>query len=124
YSLDETMTQYGLLADDMQLAEDYSSIVFHINPRARFSNGDPVLASDVVYSFETLIGDKASPRFRSFFAKIAKASIVDNRTVRFDFKEVNRELAFVVGALPVFSRKWGLNDKGAPLAFDQIVHQP
>jgi microcin C transport system substrate-binding protein len=124
YSLDETMTQYGLLADDMQLAEDYSSIVFHINPRARFSNGDPVLASDVVYSFETLIGDKASPRFRSFFAKIAKASIVDNRTVRFDFKEANRELAFVVGALPVFSRKWGLDDKGAPLAFDQIVHQP
>lgn len=64
-SLDEPFSMYGLLADDIRLAPNGLSVTFHLNPKARFSNGDPVLARDVVSSFVTLTQDKAAhPRFR------------------------------------------------------------
>jgi microcin C transport system substrate-binding protein len=49
-SLDEPFSEYGLIADDFYLADDELSVTFHINPLARFSNGDAVTAEDVKYS--------------------------------------------------------------------------
>lgn len=90
-SLDEPFSMYGLLADDIRLAPDGLSVTFHLNPKARFSNGDPVLARDVVSSFVTLTQDKAAhPRFRFYWDGIRQAVAVDERTVRFDFKEKRR----------------------------------
>jgi len=105
-SLDEPNTQYGLLADDIQITPDFSSATFHINPKARFSNGDPVTAKDIKYSFDTLTGKKASPRFKAYFAEIKQLVIVDESTVRFEFSRKGRDLSFVAGSLPVFSPKW------------------
>ncbi|WP_244124340.1 ABC transporter substrate-binding protein, partial [Burkholderia gladioli] len=51
-SMDEPASAYGLLADDIAIAPDRRSVTFHLNPRARFSNGDPVTADDVKYSFD------------------------------------------------------------------------
>ncbi len=113
-SEDEVTTVYGLLADDMQLAPDRSSMTFHLNPKARFNNGDPVLAADVKYSFDTLLAYGA-PQIKSMFADVARCVQVDAATVRFDFKTKNHELPLIVGSLPIFSRKW------APgVRFDQI----
>ena len=85
-SLDEPFSMYGLLADDIRLAPDGLSVTFHLNPKARFSNGDPVLARDVVSSFVTLTQDKAAhPRFRFYWDGIRQAVAVDERTVHFDF---------------------------------------
>jgi len=105
-SLDEPNTQYGLLADDIQLAPDFSAVTFHLNPKARFSNGDAVTANDVKYSFDTLTGKKASPRFKAYFAEIKQVTPVDALTVRFEFARKGRDLSFVAGSLPVFSPKW------------------
>lgn len=105
-SSDETATMYGLLAEDMELAPDRMSITFRLNPKARFNNGDPVLAADVKHSFDTLVA-KGAPQFKSIFAEVRQCVILDDRTVRFDFKTLNRELPLVVGGVPVFSRKWG-----------------
>src|SRR5690606_3055825 len=105
-SQDEVATMYGLLADDIVLAPDRMSMTFRINPRARFNNGDPVLAADVKYSFDTLL-DKGAPYFKSVYADIKGAVVLSERTVRFDFRTLNRELPLVVGSMPVFSRKWG-----------------
>lgn len=106
-SLDEPFSMYGLLADDIRLAPDGLSVTFHLNPKARFSNGDPVLARDVVSSFVTLTQDKAAhPRFRFYWDGIRQAVAVDERTVRFDFKEKNAELHMIIAELPVFSHKW------------------
>ena len=58
-SLDEPFSEYGLIADDFSLAEDELSATFHINPKARFSNGDPITAHDVKYSFDTLMSKAA-----------------------------------------------------------------
>jgi microcin C transport system substrate-binding protein len=105
-SQDEVATMYGLLAEDMELAPDRMSMTFRINPKARFNNGDPVLAADVKYSFDTLL-DKGAPYFKSVYADVKQVVAVDERTVRFDFSAKNRELPLVVGSMPVFSRKWG-----------------
>ncbi|MFV3130948.1 extracellular solute-binding protein [Niveispirillum sp. KHB5.9] len=118
-SLDEENTQYGLLADDIRVAPDFTWVEFHINPKARFSNGDPVTASDVKYSFDTLTSKQASPRFKSYFAEI-KRVLVDGPTVRFEFTRPGRDLSFVAGSLPVFSPKWGLKADGTRTPFGDL----
>lgn len=116
-SEDEPFSMYGLLADDIRFAEDALSITFHLNPRARFWNGDPVTAEDVRHSFEVLTGRQAHPRFRQYFADVARVVVVDMATVRFEFARRNHELHMIIGMqLPVFSRRWGA---GQP--FDSVV---
>ncbi|HYF59146.1 MAG TPA: extracellular solute-binding protein, partial [Burkholderiaceae bacterium] len=118
-SEDEPFSIYGLLAESMSFADDGLSITFRLNPKARFSNGDPVLAADVKHSFDTLMGKLAHPRYRNFYGDVKAVSTPDERTVRFDFARRNHELHMILGSLPVFSRKWG---GGKP--FDQIVQEP
>lgn len=115
-ALDETGTAYGLLADDVQIAPDRLSATFHLHPKARFHNGDPVLAQDVKHSFDILNGPLVSPSIRNGLEDVAAAEVLDARTVRFRFKKPNRELPLTVGGLPVFSQRWG---QGKP--FDQVV---
>jgi microcin C transport system substrate-binding protein len=116
---DEPFAMYGLLAQSMRLAPDRLSMTFRLDPRARFSNGDPVLAADVKHSFETLMSRQAHPRFRNFFGDVKAVTTPDSRTVRFEFRRRNHELHMILGQLPVFSRKWG---GGKP--FDQVVQEP
>ncbi|HVK95347.1 MAG TPA: ABC transporter substrate-binding protein, partial [Noviherbaspirillum sp.] len=107
-SSDEVATMYGLLAEDMKLAPDRMSMTFRLNSKARFNNGDPVTADDVKHSFDTLVA-KGAPQFKSIFADVRRAVVLERRTVRFDFKALHRELPLIVGSVPVFSRKWGAN---------------
>ena len=112
---EEPTTAYGLLAQDVEVAPDRRSATFRIRPEARFNDGSPVLAADVVYSFETLVSKLAAPQFRTIYAEVKGVKALGERTVRFDFLSDNRELPLVVGGMAVFSRAWG---KGKP--FDQI----
>ena len=115
-NFEEPTTAYGLLADDVTVAPDRLSATFHLNPLARFQDGSPVLAADVLHSFNTLNGPLAAPQFRTIYADVKQAVAVDAQTVRFDFARPNPELPLVVGGMPVFSRAWGA---GKP--FDQIT---
>lgn len=116
---DEPTTAYGLLAEDIDVAKDQLSATFRLNPLAKFQNGDAVLAADVKHSFDRLTSKEAAPQFRTIFGEVASATVVSDRTVRFDFKLVNPELPLITGGMPVFSRKWGA---GKPL--DQIITDP
>ena len=105
-SLDEPFSEYGLIADDFFLAEDGLSATFHVNPLARFSNGDAITAEDVKYSFDILMSKESHPQFRVYYADVRSATVLDRLTVRFDFKNKNREMHMIIGEIPVFSRKW------------------
>jgi peptide/nickel transport system substrate-binding protein/microcin C transport system substrate-binding protein len=118
---DELQTMYGLLAEEISVAPDKSSISFRLNPKARFSNGDPVTAADVKYSFESMSGKYASPGLQASLAGVARLVVVDDRTVRFELKDRTTDMLFTVGGLTVFSRKWALTPDGEPKRFDQIV---
>jgi microcin C transport system substrate-binding protein len=113
-SLDEPFSEYGLIADDFYLADDELSVTFHINPLAKFSNGDKITAADVKYSFDTLMSKAAHPQFRVYYADVKSATVIDEQTVRFDFKNKNRELHMIIGEIPIFSKKWA-----GDLAFDK-----
>jgi microcin C transport system substrate-binding protein len=119
-SLDEPATGYGLLAEDVAVAPDGLSATFRLRRAARFHDGKPVLAQDVKHSFDTLVGPYTSPAYKTLMFEVAGVDVLDERTVRFRFKQPNRELPLTVGTLlPVFSRDWG---KGKP--FDQVVMEP
>jgi peptide/nickel transport system substrate-binding protein/microcin C transport system substrate-binding protein len=120
---DELQTMYGLLAEAIAVAPDKSSISFRLNPKARFSNGDPVTAEDVKYSFESMSGKYAAPGLRASLAGVERLVVLDERTVRFDLRERTNDMLFTVGGLAVFSRKWALGPDGQPKRFDEIVSE-
>jgi microcin C transport system substrate-binding protein len=121
-NLEEPTTAYGLLADDVVVAPDKLSATFHLNDKARFHNGAPVLAADVAHSYTQLTSKLAAPQYRTIYAEVKAATVVAERVVRFDFLTPNPELPLVVGGMPVFSRDWGkLNGEAKP--FDKIVSE-
>jgi len=119
-SLDETAAAYGLLAEDVSVAADGLSATFRLRKEARFHNGDPVLARDVKYSYDTLVGPFTSPAYKSLLEDVAGVDVLDATTLRYRFKKPNRELPLTVGGLPVFSHRWG-EEGGKSKPFDQVV---
>jgi peptide/nickel transport system substrate-binding protein/microcin C transport system substrate-binding protein len=105
----------------MQVPADRSSIAFRLNPKARFSNGDPVTASDVKFSFDTLSSPQASPVYSSGLVGVESVVIEDDRTIRFNLKDRTADAVSSVAGLPVFSHKWGLAEDGTRKPFDQLI---
>jgi microcin C transport system substrate-binding protein len=103
-SLDEPFAEYGLIASDIELAEDRLSVIFTIDERARFSDGTPVTPEDVKFSLETLKSDAAHPFYQIYLHDISGAEILDERRIRFRFARRNRELHMIAAQLPVLSR--------------------
>ena len=115
-SWDEPFSVYGLLAEDIELAQDKLSVTFRLNPAAKFSDGSPVTAADVKFSFDTVKGDKGHPYYRINWGDIESCEVLDERTVRFKFRKVNPELHLIASQIPVFSPKW-LGGK----PFDEVI---
>ncbi|MBF0414524.1 MAG: ABC transporter substrate-binding protein [Magnetococcales bacterium] len=105
-SMDEPFSQYGLLAEDIQVAEDRMSVLVTLRPEARFSDGKPVTARDVAFSLEILKSDKSHPLFASYFRDITKVDVESERGARFHFARQNRELPLILGELPILSRDY------------------
>lgn len=118
---DEPDVMYGLLAEEMLVAPDRSSVTYRLNPKARFYNGDPVTAADVKHSFDMETSKWASPGLRTQLEGIASATVLDERTIRFDLKDRTPDTIFNTGLLAVFSRKWGVGPDGKQKQFDEIV---
>jgi peptide/nickel transport system substrate-binding protein len=101
---DEAFTLYGLLAKSVETDDARSYVTFHLDPRARFSDGKPVTAEDVLFSW-ALLRDKGRPNHRQYYAKVTKAEAPDPLTVRFDLGGANdRELPLILGLMPVLPR--------------------
>ena len=101
---DEPFTLYGLLAKSIETDDARSYVTFRVDPQARFSDGRPVLAEDVLFSW-ALLRDKGRPNHRLYYAKVAKAEALDERTVRFDLGGANdRELPLILGLMPVLPK--------------------
>ncbi|MGA9952879.1 MAG: extracellular solute-binding protein, partial [Bradyrhizobium sp.] len=102
---DEPFTLYGLLARTVETDDARSYVTFRLDPRARFSDGQPVTADDVLFSW-ALLRDKGRPNHRQYYSKVAKAEALDPLTVRFDFGGVgDRELPLILGLMPVLPRR-------------------
>jgi peptide/nickel transport system substrate-binding protein len=101
--LDEPFTLYGLIAETAEMAEDRSEIVFNLNPRARFSDGKPITADDVLFSWQ-LLRDKGRPNHRSYYAKVKVAERLSERSVRFVLEGQDLEMPLILGLMPVLPK--------------------
>ncbi len=104
--LDEPDASYGLLAETVEYPADRSWAVFTLRPEAKFSDGTPVTAEDVVFSFDILL-EKGAPSYQVTLADIQKAEALDPLKVKFTFRPgASREMPVVAGGLPVFSKAY------------------
>ena len=103
-SADEPFSLYGSIAETVDVPDDRSSITFHLNAKARFSDGHPVRAEDVLFSWG-LLKEKGKPNIRSYYSKVVKAEVLDPLTIRFDLTGSNdRELPLILGLMPVLAQ--------------------
>ncbi len=103
-SLDEPFAYYGLVAEDIVVADDQLSMTITIDGKARFSDGSEITADDVLFSLETMKSDKVHPLYAKYFHDIEKGTRVDRHTVTFVFGQKNRELPLIALSIPVFSK--------------------
>ncbi len=106
-SADEPDAMYGLLAESIEYPESRQWAIFNLRPEAKFSDGTPVTAEDVVFSFNILI-EKGRPSLKSTFSDFENVEALSPLRVKFTFKEgVNtRELPLAAAGLPVFSKAY------------------
>ena len=88
----------------METDAERSYVTFELDPAAKFSDGKPVTAADVIFSWE-ILRDKGRPNFRTYYAKVAKAEALSERIVRFDLTGADdRELPLILGLMPVLAK--------------------
>jgi microcin C transport system substrate-binding protein len=105
-SADEPFSEYGLLAETIETPPDRSWVIFTLRPEARWHDGKPVTADDVLWTFDTL-RTKGRPHYRAYYAGVASAEKVGERAVKFTFKPgENRELPLILGQLPVLPKHY------------------
>ena len=101
---DEPFTLYGLVAKTVETDAGRTYVTFTIDPAARFSDGAPITAQDVIFSWE-LLRDKGRPNHRIYYAKVTKAEAIGTHAVRFDLAgSDDRELPLILGLMPVLAR--------------------
>lgn len=98
--LDEPFTLYAQLAQHVELAPDRSTVTFHLNPDARFSDGHPVTADDLLFSWRVL-RDHGRPNHRAYYTKVTKTERLSDLSVRFDLEPDDRELPLILGLMPI-----------------------
>jgi microcin C transport system substrate-binding protein len=118
-SADEPDSQYGLVAQSVDVAPDRLSVTFQLRPEARFHDGSPVTPADVIWTFDTLKA-KGAPQYHLYYADVTKAEQVGAHGVKFTLRSAeNRELPLILGELPVLSKKYWANRDFEKTTLDQ-----
>jgi len=103
---DEAFTEYGLIAESIETPVDRSWVAYNLRPEARWHDGQPITADDVVFSLDILT-TKGHPFYRAYYASVDKAEKIDDHKVKFTFKSgMNRELPLIMGQLPVLPKHY------------------
>lgn len=100
---DEPFSEYGLIAESVEVPADRSRVTFNLRPEAKFHDGVAITSADVVWSFETL-RDKGAPFYRAYYADVKDVKAEGPRRVTFVFSQPNRELPLTLGQMPVLPK--------------------
>jgi microcin C transport system substrate-binding protein len=104
-SPDEPGTSHALIAEAFTYPDDYSSATYRLNPEARWHDGMPITAEDVVWSFNTL--KELNPLYNKYYANVTEAEALSDHEVKFTFDQTgNRELPHIMGDLTVLPKHW------------------
>ncbi|WP_373429821.1 extracellular solute-binding protein [Acinetobacter gerneri] len=119
-SLDEPNVMYPLLAEKVTYDPEHANyIIFHLNPKARFSNGTPVTAEDVKFSFDTF-QTKANLGLQMYLSDLAKTEVLSKYDVKMTFKSKNNtEMPLILAQMAIYSKAdWAKKD------FSKVTMQP
>lgn len=104
-AMDEVSTEYGLLAESVSHPDDFASVTYRLRPDAKWHDGKPVTADDVIFSLEAW--KKNSPQLSAYYRHVTKAEKTGDREISFTFDSPgNRELPQIVGQLIVLPKHW------------------
>ena len=105
-SWDEPFTLYPLIAQHVSFSDDRLTIDIKLNPKARFTNGDPITSADVFFTYETL-KTSGRPNMRNVYKLVEDYKIIDEHTLKISLKpESNREAAMIMAMMPVLSKSY------------------
>ena len=105
---DEVGTSYGLLAETLEYPEDQSWVIFNMRPEARFSDGSPVTAEDVAFTYELFLKEGLAS-YRAILGQIVTGvEILGPHRIKYSFADdaSRRDAIPIVGGLPVKSKAW------------------
>ncbi len=103
---DEAFSEYGQLAEKIETPKDRSWVAFTLRKEARWSDGKPITADDVIFTLN-ILREKGLPFFRAYYGSVDKAEKVSEREVKFTFKgETNLELPLIIGQMPVLPKHY------------------
>ncbi len=103
-NFDEPFSLYAQIAQSIETDAERSYVTFHLDPRARFSNGAPITAQDVAFTFE-LLKEKGRPQSRSVYSQARRVETPDALTIRFDLEGAeDREMPLILALMPVLSK--------------------
>ncbi|PID41405.1 MAG: hypothetical protein CSB48_14775 [Proteobacteria bacterium] len=106
HASDEAFTEYGHVAQTIEMPEDRSQVTFHLNPKARFHDGHPVTAEDIEFSFNTLV-EQGRPFYAAYYRDVDHIEIINDHSIKFVFKtDQNKELPLILGQLPVLPKHY------------------
>jgi len=104
-SLDEVSTEYGALAEVVSHPEDFSSVTYRLRAQAKWHDGKPVTADDVIFSLDSF--KKYHPQYSAYYRHVVKAEKNGDREIKFTFDGPgNRELPLIVGQLTILPKHW------------------
>lgn len=105
-SNDEPFSMYGLLAESIELPDDRGWVAFNLRPEAKWADGKPVTADDVVWTFNTLL-EKGTPFFKAYYGDVAKVEATSERRVKFTFSHAeNAELPLIISQMSVLPKHY------------------
>ncbi len=105
-SWNEPFTLYPLIAERIDVTEDRSGFVIHLNPDAKFNDGSAISADDIIFSFNTL-KEKGRPNMRRVYKQVADIQKITPTSVRMTFgDDYNRETVMIMAMMPVLSKAW------------------
>ena len=115
---DEPDALYGLVAESIDLPDDRSWAAFRLRRGARFHDGSPVTAADVVFTFRALVAE-GHPQFAVLFRDVAGAEALADDHVKFVFEPgFHRDLPVLLAGLPVLSKAYYANRSFAKTTFE------
>lgn len=105
-SADEPFSEYGLIAETIEVPEDRSWVIFNLRPQAKWHDGVQITADDVVWSFNTLTTEGA-PFYKAYYHNVKNVEALSPTRVKFTFDMAgNRELPLIVGQMPVLPKHY------------------
>lgn len=122
---DEVLTDYGLLAEAVTFPDDFSSTTFRMNPDAKWHDGEPVTAQDVIWSFNK--AKELNPNYAQYYANVVGVEETAPGEVTFTFDQTgNRELPKILGQVSVWPQHWweGTDAEGNPLDLGKPTLEP